>query len=139
MTQPVILTIRNEASTLFESIDNLEIPHQHDMHILDVLEKAYGQADANGNQIEQLVTRYYGEKMGYLVIMINSVWEGYSLIKEPAMDQAETRYMYWGLKVNGQHVETNIKTLNINPGDHILFEFIADVANSGDMPSSRHP
>ena len=60
--------------------------------------------------------QYYGANLGYLVDMINEMYDTFISKYEP--------YFFWDFLVNGKISSTGIDSTPINDGDTITFQFI---------------
>lgn len=81
-----------------------EISWHPDMNIQDAMEEAY-----NSSSFPTFSLQYYGNELGYMVIMIN--W-----------CSNQSNY-YWILYLNGEYLQTGIDSTILNDGDVVDFAY----------------
>jgi hypothetical protein len=94
------------------------VPWTQGMTALDAMQKAY---DAINSPQEQFTfaLQYYGSGLGYLVVMINEVYD--SFISRGG--QAARPFYYWEFLHNNQPAQAGVDNTQLKPGDSITFEF----------------
>lgn len=78
-----------------------------------VLEGAYDDQQTPGSFSYAL--QYYGEALGYLVVMVNETYDSYISSAQP--------FFYWEFLVNDVPATKGIDNTIVSPGDRITFQF----------------
>ena len=78
-----------------------------------VLEAAYDDQQMPGSFNYAL--QYYGEALGYLVVMMNETYDSYISSAQP--------FFYWEFLVNDDPATKGIDNTIVSPGDRIRFQF----------------
>jgi hypothetical protein len=82
------------------------------MNAQDAMESAQQQV---GTSAFTFALQYYGQSLGYLVLMINETYDSFISSAAP--------FFYWEFLVNGQASQTGIDSTKINDGDTLTFRF----------------
>jgi len=82
------------------------------MNAQDAIEAAQQQV---GTPAFNFALQYYGQSLGYLVLMINETYDSFMSSAAP--------FFYWEFLVNGQVSQTGIDSTKLNDGDVLTFRF----------------
>jgi len=82
------------------------------MNVQQAFEQAYNNVPA-GTLTYAL--QYYGNPLGYLVVMINETYESFNSKESP--------FFFWEFLINGQISANGIDSTILNDGDVVTFEF----------------
>ena len=91
----------------------IEVPWTKNMNGQEVLEAAYNDQGKTGSFNYAL--QYYGEALGYLVVMVNETYDSYISSAQP--------FFYWEFMLNGQPANKGIDNTIVSPGDRLTFSF----------------
>jgi hypothetical protein len=83
------------------------------MNAQQVLETAYDEQQNPGSFNYAL--QYYGEALGYLVVMVNETYDSYISSAQP--------FFYWEFLVNDVPATKGIDNTIVSPGDRVTFQF----------------
>lgn len=103
--QPIILNIVGGPTITVNWVKN--------MNAQQVLETAYDEQQNSGSFNYAL--QYYGEALGYLVVMVNETYDSYISSAEP--------FFYWEFLVNDIPATKGIDNTIVSPGDRVTFQF----------------
>jgi hypothetical protein len=103
--QPITLEIVGGPTITVDWIKN--------MNAQQVLEAAYDEQQGPGSFNYAL--QYYGEALGYLVVMVNDTYDSYISSAQP--------FFYWEFLVNDIPATKGIDNTMVTPGDRITFQF----------------
>lgn len=82
------------------------------MNAQDAIEAAQQQV---GTPAFTFALQFYGQSLGYLVLMINETYDSFMSSAAP--------FFYWEFLVNGQVSQTGIDSTKLNDGDVLTFRF----------------
>jgi hypothetical protein len=103
--QPVILEIVGGPT--------ITVPWIKNMNGQQVMEAAYD--DQHTPASFNYALQYYGEALGYLVVMINETYDSYISSAEP--------FFYWEFLVNDIPANKGVDNTIVSPGDRVIFRF----------------
>ncbi|WHS55510.1 MULTISPECIES: DUF4430 domain-containing protein [Pseudomonas] len=88
------------------------VPWSSGMNAQQALEGAYN--IINNTSVFTYALQYYGDNLGYLVMMINETYDSFISSSAP--------FLYWEFLVNGSPAATGIDSIMLEPGDAVSFE-----------------
>jgi hypothetical protein len=89
------------------------VPWSKNMNVQGLLEDVFDQIGPKSGFTYAL--QYYGEALGYLVVMINETYDSFISSSEP--------FFYWEFLLNGKASDKGIDNVLVSPGDHVTFTF----------------
>jgi hypothetical protein len=104
------------------------------MTAVNALEQAYGVV--NPNEQFTYALQWYGNQLGYLVIMINETYDSF-ISKGGAMAQP---FFYWEFYLNGQPAQQGVSYTVLNAGDEVkfTFEMYSSGTHAGTLVTAKH-
>jgi hypothetical protein len=91
---------------------SVSVPWKHGMNAQQVLEVAFNSLRGTGELSYAL--QYFGDPLGYLVVMINETYESFMSSTHP--------FFFWEFLVNGVASPTGIDGTILHAGDMVTFE-----------------
>jgi len=90
---------------------SVAVPWVQNMNAQQALEGAYNQINNGG--LFTYAIQYYGNSLGYLVVMVNETYDSFISSAAP--------FFYWQFLVNGAPAPSGIDNVILNTGDSIAF------------------
>lgn len=90
---------------------SVAVPWFQNMNAQQALEGAYNQI--NNGSLFTYAIQYYGNNLGYLVVMVNETYDSYISSAAP--------FFYWQFLVNGAPASSGIDGITLSAGDAISF------------------
>lgn len=91
----------------------IQVDWTKNMNCQQVLEAAYDDQQTPGSLSYAL--QYYGEALGYLVVMVNETYDSYISSAQP--------FFYWEFLVNDVPASKGIDNTIVSPGDRMTLQF----------------
>jgi hypothetical protein len=92
---------------------SVDVPWAEGMTAQDALEAAYDALKADGFTF---ALQYYGQQLGYLVLMINETYDTFISKAEP--------YFYWEFLLNGAPATSGIDSVRLHAADEVGFSYV---------------
>ncbi len=92
----------------------ITIPFVAGMNAQQALEAAFNAV--NNTKMFDYGLEYFGQQIGYLVVMMNDTYESFISSSQP--------FYFWEFLVNGSPVSTGIDNTLLSAGDALRFEFL---------------
>lgn len=91
----------------------IEVQWTKGMSVQVLLENAFDQTGRGATFTYAL--QYYGDVLGYLVVMINETYDSFISSSEP--------FFYWEFLLNGKPSDKGIDSTIVSPADRVTFSF----------------